>query len=477
MTISAHASGTQTATVGTEHFLTSPNVEGKFTGIVDVSNMADGDALELRAYQMVLSGGTARVIDIVYLYGAQPTDQLIIEWGKEIKNELTDTNAVRYSLKQTAGTGRNFPWKVVKETTGAGGGGATAQEIWDFALTSISTAGSIGKLIEDNLDAAISSRLASASYTTPPTAGAIADAVWDEDATAHQTQGTFGQAIGDPGADTDTIFGLVNSNLDAAVSSRSTLSAAQVNSEVDTALADIHLDHLLANTYDPAAKPGAADALLNELVESDAGVSRFTANALEQAPTGSGGGATPTQIWDHLLTNITTSGSIGKLLKDNVDAAISSRSSHSAADVWASATRSLTDKAGFSLSSAGVQAIWDFLTSSISAVGSVGVAILNALDTNIGSRLSAAGYTAPDNASITSIKNVTDQFVGAQSEPTTAPAANATPLQKIAYIFAALRNKMTVTSSAKTFYKDDGTTLWSKSLSDDGTTYTENEGS
>lgn len=35
----------------------------------------------------------------------------------------------------------------------------------------------------------------------------IADAVWDEDATGHQTGGTFGQAIGDPGADTNTIYG------------------------------------------------------------------------------------------------------------------------------------------------------------------------------------------------------------------------------------------------------------------------------
>src|SRR3990172_7290866 len=34
----------------------------------------------------------------------------------------------------------------------------------------------------------------------------IADAVWDEDATGHQTLGTFGQAIGDPIADTNTIF-------------------------------------------------------------------------------------------------------------------------------------------------------------------------------------------------------------------------------------------------------------------------------
>lgn len=37
----------------------------------------------------------------------------------------------------------------------------------------------------------------------------IADAVWDEDATGHQTTGTFGQAIGDPVADTNTIYGAV----------------------------------------------------------------------------------------------------------------------------------------------------------------------------------------------------------------------------------------------------------------------------
>lgn len=64
---------------------------------------------------------------------------------------------------------------------------------------------------------------------------------------------------------------------------------AEVQSEVQDAIEANHLDHLLAATYDPASKPGAADALLNELVESDAGVARFTANALEQAPSGGGG--------------------------------------------------------------------------------------------------------------------------------------------------------------------------------------------
>ena len=58
-----------------------------------------------------------------------------------------------------------------------------------------------------------------------PTAAENADAIWDEDATAHQTQGTFGQAIGDPVADADTIWGLANTNLDAAMSSRASAAA------------------------------------------------------------------------------------------------------------------------------------------------------------------------------------------------------------------------------------------------------------
>ena len=48
--------------------------------------------------------------------------------------------------------------------------------------------------------------LAAIAALTIPSAATIADAVWDEDATAHQTQGTFGQAIGDPVADTNTIY-------------------------------------------------------------------------------------------------------------------------------------------------------------------------------------------------------------------------------------------------------------------------------
>ena len=47
-------------------------------------------------------------------------------------------------------------------------------------------------------------------------------------------------------------------------------------------------------------------------------------------------------IWAALTSGLTTVGSVGKLIVDNINATISSRSSHSASDVWASATRLLT---------------------------------------------------------------------------------------------------------------------------------------
>lgn len=111
----------------------------------------------------------------------------------------------------------------------------------------------------------------------------------------------------------DATIATMISRVDATVSSRSSHSAAdvltalgtgtwataipwnaawdaEVQSEVQDAIEVNHLDHLLAQTYDPASKPGAADALLNELIGNDAGVSQFTANALELAPSGGGGG-------------------------------------------------------------------------------------------------------------------------------------------------------------------------------------------
>ncbi|HEU4854955.1 MAG TPA: hypothetical protein VFS89_06660 [Nitrosospira sp.] len=66
---------------------------------------------------------------------------------------------------------------------------------------------------------------------------------------------------------------------------------AEVQSEVQDAIEANHLDHLLAADYDPTSKPGVATALLNELIGDNAGVSQFTVNALENAPSGTGASA------------------------------------------------------------------------------------------------------------------------------------------------------------------------------------------
>lgn len=92
----------------------------------------------------------------------------------------------------------------------------------------------------------------------------------------------------------DTIDGIVDTILvdTAALNDTKipdTISLANIKTQMDASLSDIHLDHVFAVTYDPASKPGVADALFNELIEDDGGVSRYTANALEQGPGGGSG--------------------------------------------------------------------------------------------------------------------------------------------------------------------------------------------
>ena len=62
-----------------------------------------------------------------------------------------------------------------------------------------------------------------------------------------------------------------------------------------------------------------------------------------------------------------------------IDASISTRSSHSAADVWASTTRTLTSYGTLAATTAA--AVWDYLTSALTTAGSVGAYILAKLAT------------------------------------------------------------------------------------------------
>jgi len=113
MAVTAQATGTQAATIGTEHTLADVAAAGTYTLHVDSNPMAAGDIVELRIYQIVLTGGTRRVAYYQLYSDAQVADDQI-KISVPISNELTDAGSLRFTLKQTAGTGRSFPWKVLK---------------------------------------------------------------------------------------------------------------------------------------------------------------------------------------------------------------------------------------------------------------------------------------------------------------------------------------------------------------------------
>jgi hypothetical protein len=115
MAVTAAGTGTQNgATVGTtESTLLDVATAGTYTLHVDTNAMVALDGLELRIYQIVLTGGTRRVAYYQQYFDAQHADDKI-KISVPISNELTDSGSLRFSLKQTTGTARDFPWKVLK---------------------------------------------------------------------------------------------------------------------------------------------------------------------------------------------------------------------------------------------------------------------------------------------------------------------------------------------------------------------------
>jgi hypothetical protein len=136
-------------------------------------------------------------------------------------------------------------------------------------------------------------------------------------------------------------------------------------------------------------------------------------------------------IWDALTSALTTAGSIGKRLVDNIDAAISSRSTYAGGAV-ASVTGSVGSVAtgGITAASFAAGAI-DSAAIATDAIGSaelaasavteIQAAILSdatpfpgtRIDATISSRLASASYTTPDNTTIAAIAGYVDTEVAA----------------------------------------------------------------
>lgn len=271
---------------------------------------------------------------------------------------------------------------------------------------------------------------------------------------------------------------------------------AQVATEMQGVIEDNHLDHLLAVTYDPASKPGAADALLNELVESDAGVARFTANALEQAPTGAGGdGSAFTSIpwnpaWDAevqsevadaldaAIPGSPTANSINERIQTMDNAYTAARAAN--LDNLDAAVTSRLATAGYTapLDAAGTRTALGMTSDNLDAQ----LGAIDAKTTNLPTDPADASDVA---AAIAALNNISTSDVLAQVNAALntaiaelgvgAPAATPTLRTAVMLLYMNLRNRTTTTATAQTIQNDAGTTIATAVLSDDGTTMTKAE--
>jgi hypothetical protein len=98
------ASGTQTAVINTEHVLDAPTTVATYVLSVDAVNLTLGDLVELRCYDMV--DGTN------YRQMWKGTFQHAQINNAKVSPPIAVTTQVKFTLKQTAGTGRAFPWSV-----------------------------------------------------------------------------------------------------------------------------------------------------------------------------------------------------------------------------------------------------------------------------------------------------------------------------------------------------------------------------
>src|SRR5437588_10307991 len=106
MAIAVESSGTQTAVINTEHSLAAPATSKTRVLRVDLGAMASGDTVELRIKSAVLAAGTVR--DQWYQTYANTIGVTIIESVPVSANQ-----GATFTLKQTTGTGRAYPWAVL----------------------------------------------------------------------------------------------------------------------------------------------------------------------------------------------------------------------------------------------------------------------------------------------------------------------------------------------------------------------------
>ena len=108
MTWTLSDSGTTSALViNSETTLATDTNNSTFVLEVETTNMVLGDTLEIRVYTITLSGGTLTQAWKGTYANAQINNH-------KISPPIASDQSIKCTLKQTAGTGRTYAWKMLR---------------------------------------------------------------------------------------------------------------------------------------------------------------------------------------------------------------------------------------------------------------------------------------------------------------------------------------------------------------------------
>jgi hypothetical protein len=388
-------------------FLNTPSFA---SGEVQVSK--DGGAF---ANITTLPAASGRLVEVNLSAAEMTADNIAVqfldgnsEWCDLLVNIQTVDAGVPANVKQWNGTAvatphsNGYPVVTIKDGAGTGeidtsGGKILLQ---DGAVTAAVIAANA--IDADALAADAGTEIAAAVWanaartltaTLDPNAATIAAAVWNALRASHTAAGSFGEGVVAAAVSDKTGYALSAGGVGAVQSGLSTLTAAQVNGEVDAALADVGLTTAVTGRIDTAISSRLAGTTYTAPANADIAAIRTQTDKLAFA------GAGPYDV------------------KATLDGEL----------VVAS---SVSDKTGYSLSTAGVAAIQSGLSTLTAAQvnAEVDAALVAAgltaevaarLDAAISTRLAAADYSGPP-ATAAIAAAVWDKNLNDHNSPSTA---------------------------------------------------------
>jgi hypothetical protein len=449
---------------------------------------------------VVVSAGTGvnQARTISGYVGATKVASVTPNWGTNPSSDsvfvIIPMGAVAGASAPSAADVADAVWdEVLAGHAGAGSAGealdaaGTAGDPWTTALPGAYGSGTAGKIIGDNINATISSRASQASVDT---IDGIVDSILVDTGTTLQ-----GELDGIQ-ADTEDIqsrlpaalTGAGNIKADVLAISGDATAADNLETAADGGSFNLGGGGVVAASVTGAvgsvasggitAASLASDTITAAKIAADAITAAKIADGAIDANTFAAGAITATAIAADAITD-------AKVASDVTIASVTG-SVGSVTGAVGSVTGAVGSIAsgGISASSFAAGAI-DAAAIAADAIGSSELAATAVTEIQSGlataasiSTLQASVDTIDDflDTEIAAIKTVTDQLAAAQSEPSAVPAANASPLAKIAWLAALARNKITQTATTQTLRNDaDSATIAASTHSDDGTTHTRGE--